>query len=136
MQNLDLLHQVPPDYRPQLQELKWIKSKYGKALTIIRLGQGNFMDLEIQKSELTRQQKEYKILLKFLEDDLLQQLSLAADYILSNNSLVRIWRSQRKQLQTLKVEVSEARRTSSEIDNAREIYRSSPVSLSVVSYSR
>ena len=94
------------------------------------------MDLEIQKSELTRQQKEYKILLKFLEDDLLQQLSLAADYILSNNSLVRIWRSQRKQLQTLKVEVSEARRTSSEIDNAREIYRSSPVSLSVVSYSR
>ena len=136
MQNLDLLHQVPPDYRPQLQELKWIKSKYGKALTIIRLGQGNFMDLEIQKSELTRQQKEYKILLKFVEDDLLQQLSLAADYILSNNSLVRIWRSQRKQLQTLKVEVSEARRTSSEIDNAREIYRSSPVSLSVVSYSR
>ena len=136
MQNLDLLHQVPPDYRPQLQELKWIKSKYGKALTIIRLGQGNFMDLEIQKSELSRQQKEYKILLKFLEDDLLQQLSLAADYILSNNSLVRIWRSQRKQLQTLKVEVSEARRTSSEIDNAREIYRSSPVSLSVVSYSR
>ena len=94
------------------------------------------MDLEIQKSELSRQQKEYKILLKFLEDDLLQQLSLAADYILSNNSLVRIWRSQRKQLQTLKVEVSEARRTSSEIDNAREIYRSSPVSLSVVSYSR
>ena len=136
MQNLDLLHQVPPDYRPQLQELKWIKSKYGKALTIIRLGQGNFMDLEIQKSELTRQQKEYKILLKFLEDDLLQQLSLAADYILSNNSLVRIWRSQRKQLQTLKVEVSEARRTSSEIDNAREIYRSSPVRLSVASYSR
>ena len=136
MQNLDLLYQVPPDYRPQLQELKWIKSKYGKALTIIRLGQGNFMDLEIQKSELSRQQKEYKILLKFLEDDLLQQLSLAADYILSNNSLVRIWRSQRKQLQTLKVEVSEARRTSSEIDNAREIYRSSPVSLSVVSYSR
>ena len=94
------------------------------------------MDLEIQKSELTRQQKEYKILLKFLEDDLLQQLSLAADYILSNNSLVRIWRSQRKQLQTLKVEVSEARRTSSEIDNAREIYRSSPVRLSVASYSR
>ena len=94
------------------------------------------MDLEIQKSELTRQQKEYKILLKFLEDDLLQQLSLAADYILSNNSLVRIWRSQRKQLQTLKVEVSQARRTSSEIDNAREIYRSSPVSLSVASYSR
>ena len=94
------------------------------------------MDLEIQKSELTRQQKEYKILLKFLEDDLLQQLSLAADYILSNNSLVRIWRSQRKQLQTLKVEVSEARRTSSEIDNAREIYRSSPVSLNVVSYAR
>ena len=94
------------------------------------------MDLEIQKSELSRQQKEYKILLKFLEDDLLQQLSLAADYILSNNSLVRIWRSQRKQLQTLKVEVSEARRTSSEIDNAREIYRSSPVSLSIVSYSR
>ena len=94
------------------------------------------MDLEIQKSELTRQQKEYKILLKFLEDDLLQQLSLAANYILSNNSLVRIWGSQRKQLQTLKVEVSEARRTSSEIDNAREIYRSSPVSLSVVSYSR
>ena len=136
MQNLDLLHQVPPDYRPQLQELKWIKSKYGKALTIIRLGQKNFMDLEIQKSELTRQQKEYKTLLKFLKDDLLQQLSLAADYILSNNSLVRIWRSQRKQLQTLKVEVSEARRTSSEIDNAREIYRSSPVSLSVVSYSR
>ena len=50
MQNLDLLHQVPPDYRPQLQELKWIKSKYGKALTIIRLGQKKlhgFRDSEI-----------------------------------------------------------------------------------------
>ena len=30
---------------PQLQGLKWIKNKYGRDLTIIRLGQKNFMEV-------------------------------------------------------------------------------------------
>ncbi len=45
-------------------------------------------DLEEQKAELTRQQNEYKILLKTLEDDLLMRLSSAGDNILSDSALV------------------------------------------------
>ena len=45
-------------------------------------------DLEEQKAELTRQQNEYKILLKSLEDDLLMRLSSAGDNILSDSALV------------------------------------------------
>jgi len=47
-----------------------------------------FADLEEQKAELTRQQNEYKILLKSLEDDLLMRLSSAGDNILSDSALV------------------------------------------------
>ena len=46
------------------------------------------LDLEEQKAELTRQQNEYKILLKSLEDDLLMRLSSAGDNILSDSALV------------------------------------------------
>lgn len=42
-------------------------------------------DLEEQKAALTRQQNEFKILLKSLEDDLLHRLSSAGDNILSDS---------------------------------------------------
>ena len=45
-------------------------------------------DLELQKSELTKQQNEYKILLKTLEDDLLLRLSTAGDNIINDTALV------------------------------------------------
>ena len=218
---------------PQLQGLKWIRNKYGKALTIIRLGQKNFMDtverciiegspliienlteeldpvldpllgrmlikkgqslilgdkeieynptfqlylhtkmanphykpelqaqttlinftvtrtgledqllaevvkadrpdLEVQKSELTRQQNEYKILLKSLEDDLLLRLSSAGDDILSDTSLVENLETTKKTAADIESRVTEAKKTSSEIDKAREIYRSSAARASVL----
>ena len=218
---------------PQLQGLKWIKNKYGKSLTIIRLGQKNFMDivekcvkegtpliienlseeidpvldpllgrmlikkgaaikigdkeveynptfqlylhtklanphykpelqaqttlinftvtrtgledqllaevvkadrpdLEVQKSDLTRQQNEYKILLKSLEDDLLMRLSSAGDDILGDTSLVENLEITKKTAADIESRVSEAKKTSSEIDAAREIYRSSAARASVL----
>ena len=218
---------------PQLQGLKWIKNKYGKSLTIIRLGQKNFMDivekcvkegapliienlseeidpvldpllgrmlikkgaaikigdkeveynpsfqlylhtklanphykpelqaqttlinftvtrtgledqllaevvkadrpdLEVQKSDLTRQQNEYKILLKSLEDDLLMRLSSAGDDILSDTSLVENLEITKKTAADIESRVSDAKKTSTEIDLAREIYRSSAARASVL----
>lgn len=58
------------------------------AQKILFISYGTFSDLEEQKAELTRQQNEYKILLKSLEDDLLMRLSSAGDNILSDSALV------------------------------------------------
>ena len=218
---------------PQLQGLKWIKNKYGKSLTIIRLGQKNFMDivevsvregapliienlseeidpvldpllgrmlikkgaaikigdkeveynpnfqlylhtklanphykpelqaqttlinftvtrtgledqllaevvkadrpdLEDQKAALTRQQNEYKILLKSLEDDLLGRLSSAGDDILSDSALVENLENTKKTAAEIETKVAEAKKTSYEIDKARELYRPAAARASVL----
>merc|ERR1712106_262803 len=87
---------------------------------------------EIQKSELTRQQNEYKILLKSLEDDLLMRLSSAGDDILSDTSLVENLENTKKTAAEIEVKVASAKKTSTEIDKAREIYRSSAARASVL----
>ena len=84
------------------------------------------------KAELTRQQNEYKILLKTLEDDLLMRLSSAGDNILSDSALVENLEHTKKTAADIEVKVSEAKRTSFEIDKAREFYRPAAARASVL----
>jgi dynein heavy chain len=70
----------------------------------------SFLDLEEQKAELTRQQNEYKILLKSLEDDLLMRLSSAGDNILSDSALVENLEFTKKTAADIEIKVRDLRR--------------------------
>merc|ERR1712123_359611 len=87
---------------------------------------------EIQKSELTRQQNEYKILLKSLEDDLLHRLSSAGDDILSDSALVENLEHTKATAAEIEGKVRLAKITSAEIDKAREFYRPAAARASVL----
>ena len=89
-------------------------------------------DLEDQRAELTTQQNEYKILLKSLEDDLLQRLSSAGDDILGDSALVENLEHTKKTETEIEAKVIEARKTSAEIDIAREFYRAAAARASVL----
>ena len=80
-------------------------------------------DLELQKSELTKQLNEYKILLKSLEDDLLLRLSTAGDDIINDTALIDNLEHTKTTAADVAVKVSDAKITSDEIDQAREKYR-------------
>ena len=126
-----------PHYKPELQaQLTLIN------FTVTRTGledqllaevvKADRPDLEEQKAELTRQQNEYKILLKSLEDDLLARLSSAGDDILSDSALVENLEHTKKTASEVEVKVIEAKKTSIEIDLAREFYRDAAARASVL----
>lgn len=69
------------------------------------------------------QQNLFKITLKQLEDDLLQRLSSAGPDILEDRALVLNLESTKKTAEEIQDKVEEAKITSKNIDNAREIYR-------------
>ena len=69
-------------------------------------------DLEEQKAFLTRQQNEFKITLKSLEDDLLQRLSSAGEDILSDSSLVENLENTKKTAAEIEGKVKLAKITS------------------------
>ena len=126
-----------PHYKPELQaQLTLIN------FTVTRTGledqllaevvKADRPDLEEQKAELTRQQNEYKILLKSLEDDLLARLSSAGDNILSDSALVENLEHTKKTATEVELKVSEAKKTSNEIDIAREFYRDAASRASVL----
>ncbi|CAH1639911.1 unnamed protein product [Spodoptera littoralis] len=80
-------------------------------------------DLEDLKAELTKQQNQFKIQLKSLEDDLLSRLSSAGDDILGDTALVENLETTKKTAADIEKKVAEAKITSREIDVAREFYR-------------
>ncbi|KAI5645013.1 dynein heavy chain and region d6 of dynein motor domain-containing protein [Phthorimaea operculella] len=80
-------------------------------------------DLEELKADLTRQQNQFKIQLKGLEDDLLQRLSSAGENILGDTALVENLETTKKTAADIEKKVTEAKITSKEIDLAREFYR-------------
>ncbi|XP_038207715.1 dynein beta chain, ciliary [Zerene cesonia] len=80
-------------------------------------------DLEELKAELTKQQNEFKIQLKELEDDLLSRLSSAGENILGDTALIENLEITKKTAADIEKKVSEAKVTSHEIDQAREFYR-------------
>lgn len=80
-------------------------------------------DLEELKAELTKQQNDFKIMLKRLEDDLLSRLSSAGGNILGDTALVENLETTKRTAAEIEVKVAEAKITSQEIDVAREFYR-------------
>ncbi|KAJ8945230.1 hypothetical protein NQ318_011210 [Aromia moschata] len=190
---------------PQLQGIKWIKSKYGESLYVVRLSQRTYLDtiekcianghvvlienigetldavldpvlgrvlikkgkvikigdkeidydpsaqatlinftvtpdgLEEQlleevikaerpdlaalKASLTKQQNDFKIILKNCEDNLLYKLSSATGNILGDVELVVNLETTKKTANEIAVKVEEAKITSVKIDEAREQYR-------------
>uniref|UniRef100_A0A182IVR3 Dynein beta chain, ciliary n=4 Tax=Anopheles atroparvus TaxID=41427 RepID=A0A182IVR3_ANOAO len=80
-------------------------------------------DLEELKADLTKQQNDFKIMLKRLEDDLLSRLSSAGGNILGDTALVENLETTKKTAAEIEEKVSEAKITSKEIDEAREHYR-------------
>lgn len=80
-------------------------------------------DLEELKAELTKQQNDFKIMLKKLEDDLLSRLSSAGENILGDTALVENLETTKSTASDIEEKVAEAKITSKEIDKAREYYR-------------
>lgn len=80
-------------------------------------------DLESTRAELTKQQNDFKITLKTLEDDLLCRLSSAGPDILSDSALVVNLETTKKTAAKIAAKVKEAKITSQKIDEAREHYR-------------
>ena len=80
-------------------------------------------DLEQLKSELTRQQNEFKIILKELEDNLLARLSSAGENILGDVELVENLETTKQTASEIAAKSKEAKITEEEINIARESYR-------------
>ncbi|XP_072155544.1 dynein beta chain, ciliary isoform X1 [Bemisia tabaci] len=80
-------------------------------------------DLEELKAELTKQQNDFKIMLKKLEDDLLSRLSSAGGNILGDTALVENLETTKRTAAEIEKKVAEAKITSVKIDEAREHYR-------------
>ena len=126
-----------PHYKPELQAqttlINFTVTKLGlEDQLLAEVVKADRPDLEEQKADLTRQQNEYKILLKGLEDDLLMRLSSAGDDILSDSALVENLEHTKKTAAEIETKVSEAKKTSYEIDKARELYRPAAARASVL----
>ncbi|KAJ8921300.1 hypothetical protein NQ315_013774 [Exocentrus adspersus] len=80
-------------------------------------------DLEELKADLTKQQNDFKIILKSLEDDLLSRLSSAGGNLLGDTTLVENLETTKRTAAEIQQKVAEAKYTSAEIDQAREYYR-------------
>lgn len=80
-------------------------------------------DLETLKANLTQEQNNFKILLKSLEEELLQRLSSAGGNVLEDESLVLNLEATKKTSAEIEQKVADAKITALEIDTAREQYR-------------
>ena len=80
-------------------------------------------DLEKTKADLTRQQNEFKITLKSLEDNLLARLSAAEGNFLGDYALVENLETTKRTASEIEVQVEEGKITELKINEARELYR-------------
>lgn len=80
-------------------------------------------DLEKLKSDLTKQQNEFKITLKTLEDSLLAKLATSGGNFLGDHSLVENLETNKRTASEIVEKVAEAKITEAEINIAREHYR-------------
>lgn len=80
-------------------------------------------DLEETKAQLTRQQNEFKITLKQLEDSLLARLSAAGGNFLGDTALVENLETTKKTAAEIEKQVAQAKLTEEKINTAREHYR-------------
>ncbi|CAH2045643.1 unnamed protein product, partial [Iphiclides podalirius] len=89
-------------------------------------------DLESLRAGLTKQQNDFKITLKSLEDDLLKRLSSAGPDILSDSALVINLETTKKTAADIEVKVEEGKVTAVKIDEARERYRRAATRASIL----
>ncbi|XP_071813348.1 dynein beta chain, ciliary-like isoform X2 [Apostichopus japonicus] len=80
-------------------------------------------DLEKLKLDLTKQQNDFKIVLKELEDNLLSRLSSAEGNFLGDTALVENLETTKRTAAEIEVKVEEAKVTEVKINEARELYR-------------
>ena len=72
---------------------------------------------------MTKQQNDFKIKLKELEDSLLHRLSSAEGNILSDTALVENLETTKRTAGDIAEQVEKAKQTEVQINNARELYR-------------
>ncbi|KAB0343265.1 hypothetical protein FD754_020191, partial [Muntiacus muntjak] len=101
---------------PQQQGIKWIKNKYGTDLKVTHLGQKGYL-------VLTKHQNDFKIELKYLEDDLLLRLSAAEGSFLDDTKLVERLERAKATAAEIERKVIEAKENERKINEARECYR-------------
>ncbi|XP_064623162.1 dynein beta chain, ciliary-like [Lineus longissimus] len=89
-------------------------------------------DLEKLKSDLTRQQNEFKITLKELEDSLLARLSAAEGNFLGDYALVENLETTKRTAAEIEEKVAEAKITEVKINEAREHYRTAAARASLL----
>lgn len=89
-------------------------------------------DLEELKSTLTKQQNDFKIILKNCEDNLLERLSSATGNILGDVALVENLEMTKRTAEDIQVKAAEAKITSVKIDDAREMYRAAAARASLL----
>uniref|UniRef100_A0A8D2LWB0 Dynein axonemal heavy chain 11 n=1 Tax=Varanus komodoensis TaxID=61221 RepID=A0A8D2LWB0_VARKO len=117
-----------PHYKPELQAqttlINFTVTKDGledqllaKAVSTER------PDLEAVKSLLTKQQNDFKIQLKLLEDDLLFRLSAAEGCFLGDTELVEKLETTKSTAAEIELKVAEAKENEVNINEAREHYR-------------
>lgn len=80
-------------------------------------------DLETLKLDLTKQQNEFKITLKALEDSLLQRLSAAEGNFLGDYALVENLENNKRTAIEIEEKVAQAKVTEVTINETRELYR-------------
>ncbi|UYV67054.1 DNAH9 [Cordylochernes scorpioides] len=80
-------------------------------------------DLEKLKKDLTKQQNDFKIVLKELEDSLLHKLSTAKGDFLTDPALVENLENTKETAAEIEQKVAEAKKTEVQINLARELYR-------------
>ena len=80
-------------------------------------------DLEATKSQLTKQQNDFKITLKGLEDNLLSRLSAAEGNFLGDTELVENLENTKATANEIEIQVAQAKETEIAINEAREFYR-------------
>ncbi|CAH0384810.1 unnamed protein product [Bemisia tabaci] len=83
-------------------------------------------------SSLTKQQNNFKIALKQLEDELLLRLSSAGGEVLSDKNLVLNLEQSKLMAKDIEEQVVEAKLTAAEIDKAREKYRTAATRASII----
>lgn len=126
-----------PHYKPEMQAqttlINFTVTRDGLEEQILaEVVKAERPDLESLKSELTKQQNDFKITLKILEDDLLQRLAAAGDDILSDTALVVNLETTKKTAADIEEKVAIAKTTGVQIDEAREQYRSAATRSSIL----
>ena len=103
-----------------LKDLTWRRLRYFDCI-IIKISDTSLSPSP--QAELTRQQNEFKIKLKELEDSLLSRLSSAGGNFLSDTALVENLETTKQTATEIEKKVEEAKVTEKKINEARENYR-------------